>query len=92
LHRATLDILRRVLGPEHPTTAADAYNLGVIAACRGNRTEALSLLRQALDHGLFPTGALGMEKDSDLKSLHGDPRFDTLVAYAKERAAAQTPK
>jgi hypothetical protein len=45
-------------------------------------------LRQALDHGLFPTGALGMEKDLGLKSLHGDPRFVALVAYAKERAAA----
>jgi tetratricopeptide (TPR) repeat protein len=93
LDRETLDIQRRVLGPEHPLTAASVYNLGVIAAYRGNRTEALSFLRQALDHGLFPSDALGMEKDPDLKSLHGDSRFDALVAYAKERAAAaQKPK
>lgn len=40
-----------------------------------------------------PSGALGMEKDPDLKSLQGDPRFVALVAYAKERvAAAQEPK
>jgi len=45
-------------------------------------------LRQALGHGLLPTAALGMEKDPGLKSLRGDPQFDTLVAYAKERAAA----
>jgi eukaryotic-like serine/threonine-protein kinase len=93
LDREALDISRRVLGPEQPLTAASVYNLGCIAARRGNRTEALSFLRQALDHGLFPSDALGMEEDPDLKSLHGDPRFDALVAYAKERAAAgQKPK
>jgi hypothetical protein len=33
-----------------------------------------------------------MEKDPDLKSL-GGPRFDALVAYAKQKAAAaQKPK
>jgi len=93
LVREALDISRRVLGPENPVTAASVYNLGVIAAHRGNRTEALSLLRQALDEGLLPSDALGMEKDPDLKPLHGDPQFDALVAYAKERvAAAQEPK
>jgi eukaryotic-like serine/threonine-protein kinase len=90
LEREALDISRRVLGAEHPQTAASIYNLGVIAVNRGNRTEALSLLRQALDHGLLPTGALGMEKDPGLKSLQGDPRFDTLVVYAKQHAAAKT--
>jgi eukaryotic-like serine/threonine-protein kinase len=88
LFRETLDVQRRVLGPEHPTTAITVYNLGVIAAQKGNRTEALSLLREAIDHGLSPDSALGMEKDPDLKSLHGDPRFDALVAYAKQKAAA----
>ena len=93
LEREALDTERRVLGPEHPQTAASIYNLGVIAAYRGNRTEALSLLRRALDHGLLPTGALGIEKDPGLKSLHGDPHFDALVVYAKQRAAAaQKPK
>lgn len=28
-----------------------------------------------------------MEKDPDLKSLHRDPRFEALVAHAKERAS-----
>ena len=88
MDRETLDIQRRVLGSEHPQTAWSLYHLGVIAANKGNKTEAFSLLRQALDHGLPPTGALGMEKDPDLKPLHGDPRFIILVAYAKERAAA----
>jgi hypothetical protein len=29
-----------------------------------------------------------MQNDSDLKSLHGDPRFDALVAKVKEHAAS----
>jgi hypothetical protein len=35
-----------------------------------------------------PSTALGIEKDSDLGSLYGDPRFDELVAHAREKAAA----
>ena len=93
MHREVLGSRRRVIGPEYPQTAFRTYHLGVIAANRGNRAEALSVLRQAFDHGLFSTEALGMEKDPDLKSLQGDPRFDALVAYAENRAtAAQTSK
>jgi tetratricopeptide (TPR) repeat protein len=93
LFRETLDIQRRLLGPEHPDTATSAYNVACMLARRGNRDEALSLLREAVDHGL-PAGLdLAIEKDPDLKSLHGDPRFAGLVAHAKERAAAmQKPK
>ena len=88
LDQATLEIRRRVLGPEHPDTAISTYNLGYIAALRGRRDEALSLLREAVDNGLDPSYDVGIDKDSDLKSLHGDTRFDGLVAHAKERAAA----
>ncbi|MGA8103315.1 MAG: tetratricopeptide repeat protein, partial [Candidatus Acidiferrales bacterium] len=88
LDRETLDIKRRVLGPEHPETAVSTYNLGCVAAHRGQSDQALSLLREAVDHGLPPFADLGIDKDPDLKSLHGDPRFDALVAHAKERAAA----
>ena len=88
LQREALDVQRRVLGPEHPATARSTYNLGCLAALRGRIDEALSLLREAVDHGL-PSGVdLGIDKDPDLKSLHGDPRFAALVAHAKERAAA----
>jgi len=88
LLREALDTKRRVLGPDHPSTTATLYNLGCIAAMKGNRPEALSFLRQAIDHGLSPTGKLGMEKDDDLKALNGDARFVALVAYAKKVAAA----
>jgi serine/threonine protein kinase len=88
LDREVLVIRRRVSGPEHPDTAGAAYNLACALARRGDRDEAFSLLRDAVDHGLGPRGDLAIEKDSDLESLHGDPRFAALVAHAKERAAA----
>ncbi len=82
------DIQRRVMGPESSDAAISTYDLGSIAAHRGQRDEAFSLLREAVDHGLPPDGDLSIEKDADLKSLHSDPRFAALVAYAAERAVA----
>jgi serine/threonine protein kinase len=93
LGRETLDIQRRVLGPEHPDTATSTYMLADIALHQGKPDDALSLLQEAVDHGLGHSLLLGIEKDPDLKALHGDPRFDALVTHAKQRAsaAAQTP-
>ncbi|HLK08069.1 MAG TPA: serine/threonine-protein kinase [Candidatus Angelobacter sp.] len=87
LQRETLEIRRRVLGPEHPDTAESVYNLAIVKEREGKRAEALQLLSEAIDHGLSPPDALGMEKDPELKSLHGDPGFDALVAHAKQVAA-----
>lgn len=87
LGRETLDIRQRVLGPDNPETAISRYALGTIAARRGQRDKAFSLLSEAVDHGLAGYALKGIEKDPDLKSLHGDPRFDALAARAKERAA-----
>jgi len=86
------EIQSRVLGPNNRNTAFSTYNLACIAARRNQRDEALSLLQEAVDHGLSPNQALHMEKDDNLKFLHGDPRFDTLVAHAKERAAPAAKK
>jgi non-specific serine/threonine protein kinase/serine/threonine-protein kinase len=85
--KQTLEMQRRVLGPEHPYTAVTTYNLGAIAAHLGHHDDALAFLRSAVDHGL-PIGiALGMDKDTDLQSLHGDPNFDALVVHARQQAA-----
>jgi serine/threonine protein kinase/tetratricopeptide (TPR) repeat protein len=88
LQLETLEMQRRVVGPDNPETAASIYNLGCIAARRGQREKALPLLRESLDHGLSPAIAVGIEKDPDLKSLHGDPRFSALVADARGHVAA----
>jgi len=65
-----MEIRQRALGPEHPDTASITYNLGAVAAHRGRRDEALSLLREAVDHGLPPEVDVDMYKDPDFKSLH----------------------
>jgi serine/threonine protein kinase len=87
LARATLDIRQRVLGPENPETAISKYGLGAVEARRGRRDQAFSLLHDAVDHGLPHSALMELEKDPELKWLHGDPRFEALVAHAKERAA-----
>ena len=90
--KEALETRRRVLGQEHPDVALAAYNLAIAEECQGKRAEALRLLREAVDHGLSAANSAGMEKDADLRSLHGDPRFVALAAYAKERAAARMTK
>jgi serine/threonine protein kinase len=93
LNREALEIRQRVFGPDHPITASSVYNLACLAAVTGQRDEALTLLSQAVDHGLGPDLDLGIAKDADLQSLHGDPRFDALVTHAQERGtAAQKPQ
>src|SRR5260370_38507483 len=88
LAREALAIQRRVLGPDHPDTAMSTYNLGGIALHKGKPDEALSLLRDAVDHGLALNIALHLENDPHLAALHSDLRFSALVAQAKDGAAA----
>jgi eukaryotic-like serine/threonine-protein kinase len=91
--REALEIGRRVLGERDPNLAGVLYNLGALAAIRGKNDKAISLLSQSIAAGLPPNDALSMPQDPDLKPLHRDPRFEALVAHAKEVAtAAQKPK
>ena len=82
------DIQRRVLGPDNPDTAYSTYNLACIEAHHGRRTEALAMLRESVDHGLPVWVALEMDKDPELASLHGDPRFAALLARVSEPKVA----
>ena len=85
----TLALSRRVNGPDHPRTAALIYNLACLAALRGMPDRSLSLLREAIAHGLRVKSLSDMDKDSDLKSLHGNPQFEKIVVEARQRAIAQ---
>ncbi len=82
----TRDTQVRTLGRDSPYTAATTYNVACMAARGGRREQALSFLSEAVDHGLEVGTDLNLEGDSDLTSLHGDPRFTALVAHAKEVA------
>jgi eukaryotic-like serine/threonine-protein kinase len=86
LYTQTLEIQRRVLGPNSPYTALTLYNLGCVAARGRNKGRAIDLLKQSVDHGFPPLMFPMIEKDPDLASLHGDPRFADLVAHAKQVA------
>ena len=89
LVREALNVERQVLGPKHPETAMGTYNLGCVLALEGKRGEAFLLLREAVDDDLFSRlGIHTIEQDSDLLSLHGDPRWNVLISAAKQRAAA----
>jgi serine/threonine protein kinase len=82
------DVQRRSSGTDSPDFAITTYNLACIKVHEGRRDEALTLLLDAVNHGLPPEADLAMEKDPDFKSLNGDTRFTALVAHAKQRAAA----
>jgi tetratricopeptide (TPR) repeat protein len=84
-----LALQRKVLGPDQPEAAETVYYLAAVAAKRSHKDEALSLLQQALDHGLIPLSRRRMEQDPLFNSLHGDPRFAALVARAKEPVSSE---
>ena len=85
-----LGIEERVLAPDQPERAGTEYDFATVLASTGHGSQALSLLRHAVDHGLPPQTASGIENDSFFNSLHGDARFTALVAHA--RKATGSPK
>jgi tetratricopeptide (TPR) repeat protein len=84
----TLDGQRRSLGEDHPDTLLTLYNLGCLEARDGNRRAAFERLNEAVAHGFARPDE--MRQDSDLESLHGDPRFAALIARAREQSQART--
>ena len=90
--RNAVDIERRVLGAGHPDTVGSVYKLARVLALTKKPDEAISLLGDAVDHGLDAKTLAELEKDAALKSLHGNPRFEALVAKVKNRAAVTAQK
>ncbi|MBZ5657769.1 MAG: serine/threonine-protein kinase [Acidobacteriia bacterium] len=89
----TREIASRALPPKDPRTALCLYALAEVAALGKRRPEALSLLQDALDHGLDPPTTEGIGKEPDFKSLRDDPRFHEILAEAHRPAEApQVPK
>ena len=79
----------RALGPDSPVTALSSYNLACVQLREGHPADALSTLREAVDHGLAAWVVAAMPSDPDLAALHSDPRFATLLAYARQHVAAR---
>jgi non-specific serine/threonine protein kinase/serine/threonine-protein kinase len=87
LREAHADLLR-VLGPSHDVTAGAAYKLARVLALEGKREEALINLRAFSEVEGSVENIDNAEKDDSFQSLHGDPRFDALLATARQRIAA----
>jgi eukaryotic-like serine/threonine-protein kinase len=85
-----LEIAKRVQGPEDVVTATIKYNMACLKAHLGDKNGAIALLTDAVDHGFLPGDDLGIETDSDLASLRGDPRFTALVVHAKQVASSKS--
>ena len=85
LYQQTLDGLRRSVGLNHPSMAGTAYDLGAVFALDGKRDAAFQNLTFAAEHALSDELRQGIEKDADLTGLHGDARFASLVAAAKQK-------
>jgi tetratricopeptide (TPR) repeat protein len=65
--------------------ASSWYDLACMSAKAGRHDKALEYLSHAVDSGFgLPEW---IASDADLKPLHGDPRFDALVAKARQTAA-----
>jgi tetratricopeptide (TPR) repeat protein len=86
-----LEIERRVLSPDQPERAGTEYDLAALLARTGHGEEAISLLGHAVDHGLPPQTAAGIENDAFFNSLHQDPRFADLVAHARKATRSPRP-
>ena len=84
----TYNTRRRVLGRDHEGTAESAYSLAELYALEGRRDEAFAMLGESIDHGLAPSTKQELSTEPELKSLHGDPRFDTLVGDVQKGAAS----
>ena len=66
----------------HPGNASLLYNLACVLAQRGERDEALELLRQAL--AAEPEYGKYLETDTDLEPLRADPRFTEVLGPRSE--------
>jgi len=72
---------------QDPEVVSNAlYYLAGGAAITGHRDEAISYLRQSIEQGLADIRY--MQRDPDLMSLHGDPRFAALIESANAQIAA----
>jgi non-specific serine/threonine protein kinase/serine/threonine-protein kinase len=92
LLRDVLSVRLKRFGTHSSDTANTAYNLACILALDNRRDEAFSYLRQSLEYGLPVKAGLAIEQDADLKSLHGDPRFNSIVVLGRQKAQAERAK
>lgn len=80
---------RRAFAPDQGETAATEYDLASVFLLKGQKEQALSMLRASIDGGLAPRIALGLPTDPLFTSLRKDPRFTAIVAQAQKQAGSK---
>lgn len=76
-YERAVDAYQRVTGPE-PRRRTALYNLACAYAQKRDRARALDALTQAVSAGMKDRAH--MSHDPDLEPLHGEPRFQQLIA------------
>jgi tetratricopeptide (TPR) repeat protein/tRNA A-37 threonylcarbamoyl transferase component Bud32 len=85
------DVIETAEKTKQPGTVAEAwYNFATAEAARGRADQAFADLDRAVVDGLVSPGYIS--DDPELKSLHSDVRFNSLVAKARETRAVRTTK
>jgi tetratricopeptide (TPR) repeat protein len=80
---------RLVRGERDPITAAATYTLARINARQGRADASFSLLQESIT-GLAPNLKGQMDRDPDLRSLHGDGRWSSLLANARQKSIGRS--
>ncbi len=85
IDRKCADLARREFGDSDPEANLQRYNAACNAALRGDRDEAIRMLREALDHGYRGYSYWPSMDDPELGSLHGDPEFEEIAEEFRRR-------
>jgi serine/threonine-protein kinase len=78
LLQQALDVQQRRFGAQFPDVAESRFGLACLAALVGRRAQALELVSQAVGSGHVDPAWL--TRESDLRILRGEPRFERLIA------------
>ena len=87
--QSLLGLENRIFGPDQSETAVTKYDLASVLLRKGQKAEPLSLLRDAVEHGLAPRIAQGLPTDPLFAAVRSDPRFTALVKTVWTRFPAQ---
>jgi eukaryotic-like serine/threonine-protein kinase len=92
LLRETVDIQRRILGSGHPDTVDSTYKLARDLVLARKTEESISVLSDAVHHGVDANAVAELEKGANWKSLRRDRRFIALVRTAETASQPPTQK
>ena len=88
--QTALSLRQQALGDfaiEDPVTLDTFYDLACLAALRGQRAQALELLRKVTNPRVaqLPYAGARPSEDPDLESLRGDPEFEAILVEIERR-------